>query len=76
MAQQSELGLMMKDFSEERKQAIREKADRLEVYFNTQGVVMMKDKDEQWCEGLPNEGWDGMLQEGESMSNFTKENSN
>lgn len=72
MAQQSELELMMKDFSEERKQTIREKADRLEVYFNTQGVVMMKDKNEQWCEGLPNEGWDGMLQEGESMSDFTK----
>ena len=75
MAQQSELELMMKDFSEERKQAIREKADRLEVYFNTQGVVMMK-TDEQWCDGLPNEGWDGMLQEHESMSDFTKVNLN
>ena len=71
MAQQTELEIMMSGFTEERKQSIREKADRLEVYFNTQGVVMMK-KDEQWCDGLPNEGWDGMLQEGEPVSDFTK----
>lgn len=64
MAQACELELMMKDYPEERKQAIREKADRLEVYFNTQGVVMMKDKDEQWVEG--------MLQDGESLDDFTK----
>lgn len=64
MAQVCELEMMLKGLPEDRQKAIREKADRLEVYFNTQGVVMMKDKDEQWCEG--------MLQDGESMSDFTK----
>lgn len=62
MAQACELELLMKDFTEERKQTIREKADRLEVYFNTQGVVMMKDKNEKWCEG--------MLQGDELISDF------
>ena len=59
-----ELELMMKDYPEEHKKAIREKADRLEVYFNTAGVVMMKDKYEKWAEGV--------LQEGESIDDFTK----
>lgn len=45
--------------SPERKQAIRDKADRMELYFNTAGVLFMKDKDEQWVEGMFDEGWDG-----------------
>lgn len=56
--------MMLKGLPEDRQRAIREKADRLEVYFNTAGVVMMKDKDEQWVEG--------MLQDGESIDDFTK----
>ena len=48
-----ELQIMMSDMSEERKQRIMDKADRLEVYFKDE-VVCMKDKDE---------GWDGMLSE-------------
>lgn len=50
-----ELDLMMSGMSEERKQRIRDKADRLEVFFKDE-VVYMKDKDEDWCYGmLPNE---------------------
>lgn len=52
----SELELMMQGMSEERKQSIRDKADRMEVYFNTNGVLFMKDKDEQWVEGMFDEG--------------------
>lgn len=48
-----ELEVMMSGMSEERKQRIRDKADRLEVFFKDE-VVYMKDKDE---------GWDGMLSE-------------
>ena len=48
-----ELELMMSGMSEERKQRILDKADRLEVFFKDE-VVYMKDKDE---------GWDGMLSE-------------
>lgn len=51
-----ELELMMLGMSEERKQSIRDKADRMEVYFNTAGVLFMKDKDEQWVEGMFDEG--------------------
>ena len=64
MAQACELELMLEGLPEDRQRAIREKADRLEVYFNTAGVVMMKDKDEQWVEG--------MLQDGESIDDFAK----
>ena len=50
-----ELELMMSGMSEEQKQRIRDKADRLEVFFKDE-VVYMKDKDEEWCDGiLPNE---------------------
>ena len=50
-----ELELMMSGMSEEQKQRIRDKADRLEVFFKDD-VVYMKDKDEEWCDGmLPNE---------------------
>ena len=50
-----ELEIMMSGMAEERKQRIREKADRLEVFFKDE-VVYMKDKDEEWCDGmLPNE---------------------
>ena len=48
-----ELQIMMSGMSEERKQRILDKADRLEVLFKDE-VVYMKDKDE---------GWDGMLSE-------------
>ena len=45
----------MSDMSEEQKQRIRDKADRLEIFFKDD-VVYMKDKDEEWCDGmLPNE---------------------
>lgn len=64
MAQVCELEMMLKGLPEDRQKAIREKADRLEIYFNTQGVVMMKDKNEKWC--------DGMLQDDELMSDFNK----
>lgn len=50
-----ELELMLSGMSEEQKQRIRDKADRLEVFFKDE-VVYMKDKDEEWCNGmLPNE---------------------
>ena len=46
---------MMSGMSEEQKQRIRDKADRLEVLFKGD-VLYMKDKDEEWCDGmLPNE---------------------
>ena len=48
---------------EEQKQRIRDKADRLEVFFKDE-VVYMKDKDEEWVEG--------MLQDGERLDDFTK----
>ena len=45
----------MSSMSEECKQRIRDKADRLEVFFKDD-VLYMKDKDEEWCEGmLPND---------------------
>ena len=51
----TELQIMMSGMSEEQKQRIRDKADRLEVLFKDD-VVYMKDKDEEWCDGmLPNE---------------------
>ena len=46
---------MMSGMSEERKQRIMDKADKLEVFFKDD-VLYMKDKDEEWCNGmLPNE---------------------
>ena len=53
----TELQIMMSGMSEERKQRILDKADRLEVFFKDE-VVYMKDKDE---------GWDGMLPEGDAV---------
>lgn len=49
-----ELELMLSGMSEERKQRIRDKADRLEVFFKDE-VVYMKDKDEGWDGMFPNE---------------------
>ena len=50
-----ELEVMLSGMPEEQKQRIRDKADRLEVFFKDE-VVYMKDKDEEWCDGmLPNE---------------------
>lgn len=44
----------MSGMSEERKQRIRDKADRLEVLFKDD-VLCMKDVYEEWCDGmLPN----------------------
>ena len=51
-----ELENMLRGLSPERQQAIRDKADRMEIYFNTAGVLFMKDKDEQWVEGVFDEG--------------------
>ena len=48
----TELQIMMSGMSEERKQRIMDKADRLEVYFKDE-VVYMKDKDEGWELLLP-----------------------
>ena len=48
----------MSGMSEEQKQRIRDKADRLEIFFKDE-VVYMKDKDE---------GWDGMLPKGDAIT--------
>ena len=58
-----ELEVMLSGMPEEQKQRIRDKADRLEVFFKDE-VVYMKDKDEEWVEG--------MLQDGERLDDFTK----
>ena len=51
----TELQIMLSSMSEECKQRIMDKADRLEAFFKDE-VVYMKDKEEEWCEGmLPNE---------------------
>lgn len=45
----------MSGMSEECKQRIMDKADRLEALFKDD-VLYMRDKDEEWCEGmLPND---------------------
>ena len=50
-----ELQIMMSGMSEEQKQRIRDKADRLEMLFKD-NVLYMKNKDEEWCDGmLPSE---------------------
>ena len=46
-----ELEVMLSGMPEEQKQRIRDKADRLEVFFKDE-VVYMKDKDEEWCDGM------------------------
>jgi len=51
-----ELENMLQGLSPERQQAIRDKADRMELYFNTVGVLFMKDKNEHWVEGTFDEG--------------------
>ena len=51
MSQQSELELMINGMSDECKQSIRDKADKLEVYFSDD-VVFMKDKDEEWIDSM------------------------
>lgn len=58
-----ELGAMLYGMTEEQKQHILDKADRLEVFFKDD-VLYMKDKDEEWVEG--------MLQDGERLDDFTK----
>lgn len=52
----TELENMLQGLSPEQQKTIRDKADRMELYFNTCGVLFMKDKDEQWVEGIFNEG--------------------
>ena len=53
----------MSGISEECKQHIMDKADRLEVFFKDD-VLYMKDKDEEWCNGmLPNETTKGISNE-------------
>ena len=42
---------MLSGMTEERKQRIMDKADRLEAYFKDD-VLCMKDKDEGWCDGM------------------------
>ena len=51
-----ELEIMLQGLPPEHQQAIRDKADRMEAYFNTTGVLFMKDKDEQWVDGIFDEG--------------------
>lgn len=53
----TELEIMMSGMSEERKQRVLDKADRLEVLFKDD-VVYMKDKDEGWDGMLPNDSDD------------------
>lgn len=58
----TELEIMLQGLPEERQKAIREKADRMEAYINSQGVLLMKDKDEEWVDGMKDgmkDGWDG-----------------
>lgn len=72
----TELELMMSGMPEEQKQRIRDKADRLEVFFKDE-VVYMKDKDEGWDGMLPkgdavymkdkDEGWELMLPKGDAI---------
>lgn len=50
----TELQIMMSGMSEERKQRIMDKADRLEILFKDD-VLYMKDKDEGWDGMFPNE---------------------
>ena len=42
---------MLSGMPEEQKQRILDKADRLEVFFKDD-VLYMKDKDEEWCDGM------------------------
>ena len=59
----TELEAMMSGMSEERKQHIMDRANKLEAYFKDD-VLYMKDKDEQWCDGmLPNEATKGISNE-------------
>ena len=53
----------MSGMSEDCKQRIMDRANRLEAYFKDD-VLYMKDKDEGWVEG--------MLQDGERLDDFTK----
>ena len=48
----TELDLLLRGYTEEQRERIHKQADRLEVYFNNNGDIYMKDKDE---------GWDGVL---------------
>lgn len=49
-----ELDLMLDKLSPEEQERIRAKADNLEVLFRG-NTVYMKDKDEDWCDGMFNE---------------------
>ena len=55
----SELEVMLSSMSEEQKQRIMDKAERLEAYFKDD-VLYMKDKDEEWSEGMLPKG-DGFI---------------
>ena len=50
----TELDLLLKDCSEEQRERVYKQADRLEVYFNPDEDMYMKDKDEGWDGILPN----------------------
>ena len=53
----------MSGMSEDCKQRIMDRANRLEAYFKDD-VLYMKDKDEEWCNGmLPNETTNGISNE-------------
>lgn len=56
----TELDLLLKGYSEEQRERVYKQADRLEVYFNTNGDVCMKDKDE---------GWDGIIPSSDGKTN-------
>lgn len=53
----TELDLLLKGYSEEQRDRVYKQAERLEVYFNTNEDIHMKDKDE---------GWDGILPKGDA----------
>lgn len=48
-----ELDLMLAKLSPEEQERIRAKADSLEVLFKD-NILYMKDKDEEWCDGMFN----------------------
>lgn len=47
----SELDIMLQGLPPERQEAIRDRADELEVYFSGDNVLM-KEKGEDWVDGM------------------------
>lgn len=47
----SELDIMLQGLPPERQEAIRKRADELEIYFSGD-IVLMKEKGEDWVDGM------------------------